>query len=82
MEPFEEADTPNNPGWRHSIRTHQQSTSINAPIFTPEALPATTLPIYPGLGHAHTHRNMLDCISLWFGFAIALTRKQMFFKSI
>jgi len=29
------------------------------PIFMPDALPVTTLPIYPGLGQAP---NMLDCI--------------------
>jgi len=29
------------------------------PIFTPDALPAATLPIYPGLGQAP---NMLACI--------------------
>jgi len=29
------------------------------PNFTPDALPATTLPIYPGLGQAP---NKLDCI--------------------
>jgi len=40
----------NNPGGRHSIWTNQQSTSINAPYFY--ALPAATLPIYPGLGQA------------------------------
>ena len=36
-----------NPGGHHSIRTNQQSTSINRPIFMPDALPATALPIYP-----------------------------------
>jgi len=38
--------------------TNPQPTSI-PPIFTPDALPATTLPIYPGLGQAP---NMLACI--------------------
>jgi len=31
----------------------------SSPNFTPDALPATTLPIYPGLGQAP---NMLDSI--------------------
>jgi len=30
-----------------------------SPIYAPDALPATTLPLYPGLGQAP---NMLDCI--------------------
>jgi len=34
--------------------------SPSSPIFTPDALPATTLPIYPGFGQAP---NMLACIS-------------------
>jgi len=38
----------------HSIRTDQ-----HLPIFTPDALPATTLPIHHGLGQAP---NMLACI--------------------
>jgi len=38
---------------------------IITPIFTPDALPATTLPICPGLGR---HRNMLDCVPLWLDF--------------
>ena len=32
----------------------------SSPIFMPDALPATTLPIYPGLGQAP---NMLVCLS-------------------
>jgi len=40
------------PDWS-AIHLHQ------LPIFTPDALPAATLPIYPGLGQ---DRNMLDCI--------------------
>jgi len=31
----------------------------SSPIFTSDALPAATLPLYPGLGHAP---NMLACI--------------------
>jgi len=33
--------------------------SPSSPIFTPNVLPAATLPLYPGLGEAP---NMLDCI--------------------
>jgi len=33
--------------------------SPSSPNFTPDALPAATHPIYPGLGQAP---NMLDCI--------------------
>jgi len=32
---------------------------LSSPIFTPDALPAATLPLYPGLGEAS---NMLACI--------------------
>jgi len=39
----------------HSIWTNQQSTSINPPIFTPHALPAATLPSYPGLGQVQEY---------------------------
>jgi len=35
------------------------SDRLHRPIFTPDALAAATLPIYPGLGQAP---NMLDCI--------------------
>jgi len=31
----------------------------SSPIFTPDALPAATLPLYPGLGQA---QNMLACM--------------------
>ena len=37
---------------RHSIRTNQWPTSLIPSIFTPDAFPAATLPIYPGLGQA------------------------------
>ena len=43
------------PAGCHSIRTNQQPT----PIFTPDALPAATVPLYPGLGQA---TNKLACI--------------------
>jgi len=48
----------NNLGGRHSIRTNQQSTCISPPIFTPDALPAVTLPIYPGLGQAQEYAGL------------------------
>jgi len=47
-----------NPCRRHSIWTNQQSTSINPTIFTLDALPATTLPIYPGLGQAQERAGL------------------------
>jgi len=58
-----------NPAGCHPIRPNQRPTSIFPSIFTPDALPATTHPIYPGLGQAP---NMLACIpsgfvSQWFG---------------
>jgi len=59
--------------WRWHRQTHQQSrwtatpsrligapTSVVPTIFMQDALPYTTLPIYPGLGQAP---NMLACIS-------------------
>ena len=48
----------NNPGGRHSIQTNQQSTSINLPTFTPDALPAATLPIHPGFGEAQEYAGL------------------------
>jgi len=46
---------------RHSIWTNQRPTSITLPhFFTPDAIAATTLPVYPGLGQAP---NMLVYIS-------------------
>jgi len=53
----QEADT-DNPGGRHSIRTNQQSTSINPPILVPDVLPAATLPIYPGSGQAQEYAGL------------------------
>jgi len=38
-------DNTYNPGGCYSIQTNQQSTSINPPTFTPDDLPAATLPI-------------------------------------
>jgi len=43
----------------HPILTNWCPTSAIATIFTLDALPGTTLPIYPGLGQA---ANMLACI--------------------
>jgi len=55
-----EADTAN-PGVHHSIYTYQRPTSLIPPFFfTSDALPAASLPIYPGLGQAP---NMLACIA-------------------
>jgi len=54
-----------NPGGRHSIWTNQQSTSINSPIFTLDALPVATLPIYPGLGQAQEYAGLHTPVA-WF----------------
>jgi len=43
----------------HPIQTNWHPTSAIPSIFTQDALPYTTLPIYPGLGQAP---NMLACI--------------------
>jgi len=48
-----------NPAVRHSIQTNQKPISFIPTIFTPVALPAATLPIYPGLEQAP---NMLACM--------------------
>jgi len=39
------------PAERHSIQTNQRPPPT-APIFMPDALPAITVPLYPGLGQA------------------------------
>ena len=49
----------NNPGGHHSIRIKSVIHLPHPPFFTLDTLPATTLPIYPGLGQAP---NMLACI--------------------
>jgi len=54
----------NNPSGHHSIRTNQQPISINPPIFMPEALPATTLPIYPCLRQAQEYAGLHP---MWLG---------------
>jgi len=55
-----------NPGGRHSIRTNQQSTSINTLIYMQDVLPAATLSIYPGLGQAQEYAAELH--TPWLGF--------------
>jgi len=47
-----------NLGECYSNQTNQQSTSINAPIFTPDALHPTTFPIYPVLGQAQEYAGL------------------------
>jgi len=50
---------------RHSIRTNQRPTSVIPFIFTPNALPVATLPLYPGSGTGtkyavlHTHCSVV-----------------------
>jgi len=44
----------------HPIQTNWCPISAIPTIFTPDALPGTTLPIYPALGQAP---NMLACIT-------------------
>jgi len=53
------ADTPTVRMDCHPIQTIGAPTSAIPTIFTPDALPGTTLPIYPVLGQAP---NMLACI--------------------
>jgi len=38
----------------------------NPPIFTPDALPAATLPIYPGLGQAQEYAGLHTPVA-WLG---------------
>jgi len=45
---------------------------LSSPIFTPDALPAATLPIYSGFGRAP---NMLDCIPSGLVFMSAASSK-------
>jgi len=47
-----------NPSGCYSTRTNQQSTSINPPIFTPDALLATNLLIYPGFGKVQKYAGL------------------------
>jgi len=54
-----QADTPTIQMDCHTIQTNWCPISAIPTIFTPDALPGTTLPIYPGLGHSP---SMLACI--------------------
>ena len=47
------------PAGRYSVWINQRPSIIILPIFMPDALPASTLPLYPGLGQAP---NILACI--------------------
>jgi len=38
---------------------------INSPIFMPDALPAATVPIYPGLGQAQEHAGLHTPTAWW-----------------
>jgi len=65
----------NNPDGLPPNQTNWCPISAIHTIFTPDALPGTTLPIYPGLGQAP---NMLDCIpgglvNRWFGYPVVCT---------
>jgi len=58
----------------HSIQTNW---CPNPTIFMSDALPGTTLPIYPGLGQAP---NMLACIPVaWF--ITRITKMKLLFKN-
>jgi len=46
------------PAGRHPLQTNQRATSIIPLIFTPDALPAATLPIHPGLGQAQEYARL------------------------
>ena len=59
-----EADTPTIRMDCHPIQTNWCPISANPTIFTSDALPGTTLSIYPGLGQAP---NMLACIPVFKG---------------
>jgi len=54
-----EADTPTIQMGTTPSRLISDPPPSSPPIFTPDALPATDLPLYPGLGRAS---NMLACI--------------------
>jgi len=66
-----------NPGGRHSIRTNQQSTSINP---TPPPL-LRRMPFLPQPSEFilawERHRNMLDCILPWLGLQCNATEENM-----
>jgi len=46
------------PGGRHPIQTNFATIPITFPHFTPNALPAATLPISPGLGQAPIYAGL------------------------
>ena len=46
------------PAGRHPLRSNQRATSIMPPIFMSDALPAATLPIYPGLGQTQENAGL------------------------
>jgi len=46
------------PGGHHPIRTNGASTPKIPLIFTPDALPAAALPIFPGLGQAAIYTGL------------------------
>ena len=57
----------NNPAGHHPIWTISVLTSIIPTIFTLDALPAATLPIYPGLGQAP---SMVGLHTWWLSFTV------------
>jgi len=63
-----------NPDGRQSIQTNLQSTSINLPIFTPDALPAATFPIYSGLEQAQEYAGLH---TPWLGY-LCLSQQWLF----
>jgi len=60
----------------HSIRLISNQPSINPSIFMPDALPAATLPIYPGLGQTP---NMLVCMPSGLGKPLGMHYTVTFF---
>jgi len=63
----------NNPGGRHSIRTNQQSTSINPPFLC--RMPFLPQPSQLILAW-NRHRNMLDCIPPWIAYPLHTSIKN------
>jgi len=62
-------------GWTATPSRLIGATSLpSPPFFMPDALPDTTLPIYPGLGQAS---NMLACIARGLVNAAVLHKTQM-----
>jgi len=70
----------NYPAGRHPIWTIGAPTSIIPTIFMPDAIPAATLPIYPGSRQA---RSMLACIQVaWFLCSNTDSRKTQHVKMV